>query len=107
MLSAGLVLGALLAIEGVGSASASNDPFVPGDDCSDNVNAVGQPDPSSGGHSPLEGGSPNVINDVADPVQAAASNFTDADTAPGQADGANGQAQSQATTTGNCLNAGP
>jgi len=107
MLSMGLVLGALLATGGDRSVSASNDPLVPGDDCSNNPNVVGQADPPSGGHSPLEGGSANVINDVAPPVDAAASNFTAADTAPGQATGAKGQANTRATTTGNCLDAGP
>jgi len=76
----------------VATAGASNDPLVPGDDCSGNANVVGQPNPPSGGHSPLEGGSPNVINDVAGPIQAAASLFNSADTAPGQATGAKGQA---------------
>ena len=100
------VAGALL-VGTSASVLASNDPQVPGDDCSNNANVVGQPNPPSGGHSPLEGGSANVINDVADPVQAPASLFNASDSAPGQATGAKGQAQQQATSTGHCLTAGP
>src|SRR3990172_3661168 len=87
-----LVALAVPLFSGGGSALASNDPLVPGDDCSNNANVVGQPNPPSGGHSPLQDGSPNVINDVAGPIQAPASNFTGADSAPGQATGAKGQA---------------
>jgi hypothetical protein len=104
-----LTILALVAVLSAGttSALAINHSQVPGDNCSGNPTSVGQPNPPSGGHSPLEGGSPNVINDVADPVQAPASLFNAADSANGQADGAQGQAQQQATTTGNCLDAGP
>ena len=95
-----LVALAVPLFSGGGRALASNDPFVPADECSGNANVVGQPNPPSGGKSPLEGGNANVINDVAGPIQAAASNFTAADTAPGVADGAD--AQAQLTSTGIC-----
>jgi hypothetical protein len=104
---AAILVVALAVSAGATPALAINHGQVPGDNCSGNPNSVGQPNPPSGGNSPLEGGSPNVINDVADPVQAPASLFNAADTASGQADGAQGQANQQATSTGNCLDAGP
>jgi hypothetical protein len=106
ILSVGLLAGVLVLYE-AGSAMATNDPTVPANECSNNPTSVGKPNPPSGGHSPVEGGSPNVLNDVAGPIQAPASVFNAADSAPGQADGAQGQGEAQATTTGNCLNAGP
>jgi hypothetical protein len=106
VLSIALVAGVLVLYE-AGSVVATNDPTVPANECSNNPTSVGKPNPPSGGHSPVEGGSVNVLNDVADPIQAPASVFNQNDTAPGQADGAQGQGSSAATTTGNCLNAGP
>jgi hypothetical protein len=89
------------------SASASNDPTVPANECSGNPTSVGKPNPPSGGHSPVEGGSVNVINDVADPIQAPTSLFNQNDSAPGQATGAKAAEVSQAFSTGHCLDARP
>lgn len=102
-----VALCASLAVGFVTSASASNDPTVPANECSGNPTSVGKPNPPSGGHSPVEDGSVNVINDVAGPIQAPASLFNQNDSAPGQATGAQAQEVSAATTTGNCLDAGP
>jgi hypothetical protein len=107
LLAIGLALGAVFAIGGGDRVSASNDPTVPANECSNNPSAVGKANPPSGGHSPVEGGSVNVVNDVADPIQAPASLFNQNDSAPGQATGAKGDTNSEAETTGNCLDAGP
>jgi hypothetical protein len=106
ILAGALALGVLLAV-GHLTASASNDPTVPANECSGNPTSVGKPNPPSGGHSPVEGGSVNVINDVADPIQAPTSLFNQNDSAPGQATGAKAAEVSAAATTGHCLDAGP
>jgi hypothetical protein len=71
-----------------GPSFANNDPTVPADECSGNPNAVGQPQSQGGGNATDLGPSP-----VEGP--ASANN-------PGQSEGAKGQANSRAATTGNC-----
>jgi hypothetical protein len=85
-----LILGSLAAIVlATGApAFANNDPTVPADECSGNPNAVGQPQSHGGTNATDIGPSP-----VAGP--ASTNN-------PGNSEGARGQANSQATTTGNC-----
>ncbi len=92
MLAAALASALILGAEAF-PALASNDPTVPGDECSGNPNAVGQPVKEQN-----DGGEPNAVDhSPSSPVSGPASA-----TNPGKSTGAKGQANSNATTTGNC-----